>query len=258
MLKLPENYMSMEQNKKPVWSRKMLKFLLVLMSLLAIMVLTFGVILAYFTFYPYKTIEIFNQPVPVLNDIPVRAGEVVFYKTQFCKYTNVFATISRHLTGSNGLTITQGSQRSDLPATLVGDDPAYPCSKTNPLTRISGSFIVPENIPAGIYHLKVIAEYQVNPLRKLPYIFETQEFKIEKQPKVPDGRKPYVPEVPETIININTPSIAGTAVILEQKNSDGTTTGYTFEPVMTLPQPKITVPEEEVKLCIPLIGCIIK
>lgn len=233
----------------------LLKWLLKITLALGMIVIAFSLIISLLAFYPYKTIEVFNAPVPVVNDVPVRPGETVFYQVKFCKYTNTFATVSRQLQG-NGISLTQSANRSDAPATSVGDDTGRPCSKDNPVTRISGSYIVPENTPPGQYHLKVISEYQVNVFRTIPYVFETQNFKIESKPKVPDNRTPFVPKVsaPSQIIK-DTPAPSSTKVLLEPGVPTTIEDKHNDEIIAEV-NPILEVPKT--KLCLPLVGCILK
>lgn len=234
-------------------SDRLTRWVMITTLVLGLFVVAFSIILTLLAFYPYKTIEVFNAPVPVLNNIPVRQGETVFYEVKFCKYTNAFATVSRQLQG-NGISLTQAANRSDAPATSVGDDANRPCSKDNPVTRISGSFIVPQNTPAGNYHLKVIAEYQVNVFRTIPYVFETQNFKIENAPKIPDNRTPFKPEIQKDnkpLLN-EVPAPAPSQVLLEP----GAPT--TIQDTHGLVDANRLLEVPKTKICVPILGCIFK
>jgi hypothetical protein len=112
-------------------------------------------------FYPYKTIEFYNNPLPVLNS-PVKRGEPIHIYVEYTRYTNLPCTAVARFTNS----ITFSS-----PAQIFHKQPGS-------FKGISTSFSVPHGIPPGKYFMEICFSYEPNPMRTIVKYVRTKEFEV--------------------------------------------------------------------------------
>lgn len=117
--------------------------------------------LAYLRYWPVKGVEINNSPVPVLNS-PIKAGDVLAYEVDYCRYTDVPSYFTRTLQGPALITIAQGSGKGEKG-----------CHKT----RIQNTTI-PTYTPSGKYFLSVDICNRLTPLQNKCSHYQTQEFQV--------------------------------------------------------------------------------
>lgn len=115
----------------------------------------------YLGLYPFRTVEIFNAPVPVTNS-PVLAGSVVEYKVDYCRYTDKPAQVTRTLVGK---TVT----------TLV--DFTSTASKGCKTVTVANT-IIPNYVMSGPYHLEINACFNTTPLQSRCTKYNTQNFQV--------------------------------------------------------------------------------
>lgn len=115
----------------------------------------------YLALYPFKTVEIYNAPVPVLNS-PVPAGGVVSYEINYCRFTDKTAKVTRTLVGKSVTTL------ADFTATSRKG-----CHDTKVANTILPTYTEP-----GTYHLEVNACFNVNPIRNECTNFSTKDFQV--------------------------------------------------------------------------------
>jgi len=116
----------------------------------------------YWTLYPFKVVEINNNPVPVAEKV-VRQGGPITYTVNFCRFTDVPAVSTRvYVDGIEFYT----------PA-IISQFPVGCYLKSFTAT-------VPDSLPPGEYHLEIRNAYQINKLREVPITFETQKFTVIK------------------------------------------------------------------------------
>jgi hypothetical protein len=132
--------------------------LIILGILLGLVVYSF-----YLLFYPVKTIEFKQQPLIVL-DKEIQKGEDLQYVSEYCKYIDKPAWVSRYFI--DGLVFTLDPITTDMP---IG------CH-----TKIV-SIKIPETLPKGTYSFKVVATYTINPLRSETITWQTEEFNVIKE-----------------------------------------------------------------------------
>lgn len=110
--------------------------------------------------YPYNPI-VFNDSVfPILNKT-VKAGGRLSYTSDYCKYTNLTAVVSR--TFVNG---------------LIFITPPSITKRPSGCHMISVEVPIPHELPPGKYHLENIYSYQVNPIRTVTVFQNTEEFEV--------------------------------------------------------------------------------
>jgi hypothetical protein len=114
--------------------------------------------------YPYNPLEM-KQPLEVLNENKtVRAGEVVIYRAEYMKNTDILPKITRTLV--DGIIYT-------LP-------PIIPINTRGKHDQIIYSLTIPPSIPAGTYTFDCMACYQMNPIREVCVSYSSEEFTVIK------------------------------------------------------------------------------
>ena len=124
---------------------------------------------SYLMLYPFKTIEVYNQPVPVLTP-QAGVGEVVQYDLSYCKFVNKTARITRQLIGK--------VENPDGYDVISVDDKAVTSNAPPGCAQIKSSIVVPAKTPPGRYYLQVTSAYEVNPQRTIEVTWRTQEFEV--------------------------------------------------------------------------------
>ena len=117
-------------------------------------------IIVYWLTYPYKPL-VFNDSVFRIKNKEVKAGGNLVYISNYCKYMNLNAIVSR--TFNNGLIFI-------TPPTTTGRPVG--CAIIN--VNIS----IPTEIPEGKYYLENIYVYQVNPFRTIIVSHKSEEFTV--------------------------------------------------------------------------------
>jgi hypothetical protein len=127
--------------------------------------LAFGTILlaAYWLIRPYKPIVFNNLPIKVDNKI-VKAGEMLTYDVDYCKYSNLLPDVSRYFV----------------------DQIVYLLPAETALAKQEGCHIikiqtpVPPTLPPSTYYLKLTYRYHVNPIKTFDVSVETERFQVVK------------------------------------------------------------------------------
>jgi len=120
----------------------------------------FVIYLGYLMIYPFKTLEVYSA---VATNEP-KAGEVLLYEVDYCKYTPAPAIVYR--------TIRSVDEKSIIPFPSVDTITDIGCKKTSiPLELL-------DTIPAGEYYLSVNLSFKVNAFREINYQFRTEPFNI--------------------------------------------------------------------------------
>jgi len=112
--------------------------------------------------YPYKVVEFKNSPYPIMNENKtVKKGEDLIYQVDACKYLNAVPDLTRFFidgiiyeTPKSVGAVEMGCHIQDI------------------------SITVPKAIPTGVYKMKFIARYKVNPIRVIEYVNYSQSFMV--------------------------------------------------------------------------------
>lgn len=138
----------------------------------------------YSLFWPIKTLTVAgsDKPIPVLTT-SVFPGQPLSYELDYCKYTNLAATV--HRTFIDGQIITLQDTVGQLP---MG------CHKTMVKTAV-----VPETINPGRYYLDVNVEYRINILRT-EYTHYRTEYFVVLDPATGEAPSSAASPLPEQII----------------------------------------------------------
>lgn len=117
---------------------------------------------AYYSLYPFKVIDIQNQPYPVLTP-QVKQGDNMIFYAEYCKYMNIPSETTTSFVDT--LIFNEAGRKSS------GSD--IGCYKREILVEI------PEKLPAGIYRYRIVTDHKVHPvLRIIRVIAETEEFEV--------------------------------------------------------------------------------
>jgi len=136
-------------------------------AMIAIVVAISVVLLFVFTLtYPFKIIEIYNQPYAVLNS-PLYPGEELALSVSFCKFKDTHGVANHILVGDRSIY---------LPATQA--DIAKGCYEFKSLNTI-----IPTETPSGEYRLYNIVDYEVYPWRKIRYTSVSEPFIVLELPE---------------------------------------------------------------------------
>jgi len=124
-----------------------------------------GGLVTYWLLWPYPTIIIHNEPVPIVSmHNGTKRGDILRLHMVWTKYTPVGADVSRmliHCSTKEIIVIYTGS--SLVPAGEHDRDIVVP---------------IPSWVPAGHYRLRTTYTYQVNPLRPISVSWESEPFEI--------------------------------------------------------------------------------
>ena len=112
--------------------------------------------------YPYKLVKFNDDKFPVLTPI-VRAGEELQFQVDFYRYTKLPTKVSRQLINDYVYYYTE-------------------ITASNPQGHIDkiGTVTIPSNIEPGVYFLRNIYKYEVNFLRTITIVKDTEKFEVIK------------------------------------------------------------------------------
>ena len=139
------------------------RFLLTLVICLNILVAGFILLLIFWSVYPYRPIQFKNLPYKVKNKV-IKAGGVLEYTSDYCKYTNEIPSTIRSFVND-----------------IIYNLPVGQATK-KPIGCAKSTFIllVPKELPPSIYILKTTYTYKVNPIRNIVVTNDTEKFEVVK------------------------------------------------------------------------------
>lgn len=115
-------------------------------------------------FAPIKVIEVLPQPVKI-SATTVKAGDLIYYTTDYCKYLPVKAEVIRQLVNSTTIPLEEYDSNAE-----VGCHYGIQAKPS----------ILPSYISPGEYHLQIHYLYRPYPWRTIDYSFDTEFFKVVK------------------------------------------------------------------------------
>lgn len=116
-------------------------------------------LVSFWLFYPYKTIETTPEQFPIVGDINLKQGSDLTYSYSYQKYTDAPVTIERRFV--DGLIFLSSNE------TVITEK-----GTGNVRVRIH----IPETLPPGKYYLEIVAKYEVNPIRTITITKRTKCF----------------------------------------------------------------------------------
>lgn len=120
-------------------------------------------IIIFWSLYPYKTV-VFNKVTFPVEPKTIKAGNTLTYTVDYCKYTDIVPTVTRYIV--NGI------------ISELSTNPALKKEIGCAVTKVQ--IVIPETTEADTYFLKMNYEYQVNPIRKINVIADTEKFVVTK------------------------------------------------------------------------------
>ena len=139
-------------NIKHWYSNIMVFFNVVAMALILLVI--------FWLVYPYKTVEFKDKVFPVINKI-VKRGKLVNYTANYCKYGDFTAIVTR--TFRNGLIYV-------MPSTIT--------NRPQGCHTMTVSVLIPLEIPIGTFIMEQVYKIQVNPIRSVTIIQNTEPFEV--------------------------------------------------------------------------------
>jgi len=127
-----------------------------------LLLLMFGLLglFLFWSIYPYKPIE-FKDKVFKIETPIVEQGGILSYKSNYCKYMDIPATVNRLFI--NG---------------LIFEKPSSVASRDVGCHTVDVGVLVPSELPSGEYFLRNIFTYKVNPIREVIIVKDTEIFKV--------------------------------------------------------------------------------
>lgn len=116
-------------------------------------------VMGYFIFYPFKTIEI-HSPFKVITKTVI-AGEDMIYQGSYCKYDDSPSRVFRTITGPDF-----------IPTQIIGSVARKGCHKV--LIHLN----IPKNTTPGIYFMDGKQVLEVNAFQTQTKLFETEKFEV--------------------------------------------------------------------------------
>lgn len=118
-------------------------------------------VVGYWMFYPYNPLEIKSEPMKVLTP-QVKAKDSFFFEIDYCKNMDLPAEITRTLID-----------------TVIYNIPSFTANNELGCHKIIATAEIP-NIPTGTYYYRIKFDYEVNPIRHILIVAETETFEIVK------------------------------------------------------------------------------
>lgn len=121
---------------------------------------------ALFIYWLFQPVDIIKSksPFPLVKK-EYKKGEILEYISDYCKYTDqIPIQVKRQLIDGYAY---------DLP---VSTNTNFPKGCGN--IHVPVPLYIPMIIPAGKYHIRVYATYQINPLKTYTYVWDTEEFEL--------------------------------------------------------------------------------
>jgi len=117
----------------------------------------------FLSFYPFKTLEVY-EPVKVVGSKIVRRGESMDFELTYEKYVNAEVERTRVIICDDGNLVTLSSEAILLP---IGSH-----------TLNTNHFIIPAKISNGQCHVQWSSAYHINPLRTIIVTYSSENFTV--------------------------------------------------------------------------------
>ena len=119
---------------------------------------------AYLLWWPVKTLEVFNAPLPIVGSTTLHNGEMLTYNYDYCKYYNAPYSIEKEF----------------VDGIIFRTDPIYVSTLKSGCHKKDVVVKVPDTLPAGEYKVRITLQVVVNQLRTDTVVIETQLFNVEE------------------------------------------------------------------------------
>lgn len=118
-------------------------------------------LISFWGLWPYTPIKFNKLPLPVSTKT-VKRGEVLRYETDFCKYSRTIPSVQKIFVDSITYNIVS----------------PFVSSKQVGCADLDIGLEVPKALPVGNYHLQIIYNYKVNPIREITVVVESETFDV--------------------------------------------------------------------------------
>ena len=119
----------------------------------------------YWLYYPYNPIDTYTKPYRVVypEDKVVKQGGILVYEFDYEKKSPILPEIRRQFV-------------DDLVFNVAGNQNPTVTDIGKGTARVE--IDIPRTLPPGTYYLHIIAEYEMNPLRTIYYVNDTESFEV--------------------------------------------------------------------------------
>ncbi|OGO14258.1 MAG: hypothetical protein A2Y53_03890 [Chloroflexi bacterium RBG_16_47_49] len=120
----------------------------------------FGLVIIYWMVFPYRVIEWNSDYFPIVTKTATQGGSITFI-ADYCKYRDMSATISRSFINDIIYTTPESTTQRQTG-----------CHVVNIVVPI------PQELPPGNYYIQTVYKYDVNPIRSITLIHNTDQFTV--------------------------------------------------------------------------------
>ncbi len=122
------------------------------------------VLVAYWSFYPYKPFTAQVQPFQIMDEDGIlKAGDNIIYQSSTCRDYEGEVRVNRVLVNDILVEYTPYTYYENGIGCMDFDD---------------HSVVIPTSVPNGKYHLEITLTVRVNPIRVISTTFMTEEFEV--------------------------------------------------------------------------------
>jgi len=129
-----------------------------------VITIAFLATLGFWLLYPYKTIDIKEQPYKIQGSRVLHQGENLLYTAKFEKYT--YKVPTQHKQFVDGLIFN------------VSEEGSKPTIRDPGLGVVLVSIHIPHTLPPGVYYIHIDTYYKMNPIREIHLESRTETFTV--------------------------------------------------------------------------------
>jgi len=122
----------------------------------------FLIVVGYWMLYPYKVIT-FNDSVFPMSTKVAKAGQIVSYKVDYCKTTDLSSSVTREFVNA-----------------LIYVTPTTINHRPKGCHVFTMGVVVHKELPPGEYYLHMTYRYKVNPIKEIIVEHNTEKFTVTK------------------------------------------------------------------------------
>lgn len=117
---------------------------------------------AYMLWWPAKTLEVHNAPLPIVSNTTLHNKEMVTYRYDYCKYYDTPLSIEKDF----------------VDGIIFKTDPIYYSTLEKGCHTQDVSVGIPDTLPTGRYKIRINLQVRINQLRTDTIVVETQYFNV--------------------------------------------------------------------------------
>lgn len=139
---------------------KLRRFLIIVGWMAIIMGIGLILLFLYWFSYPFVPVIFKDPKFPIINKT-IKQGGLLRFTSNYCKYMDIPAVLSREFVND-----------------LIFITPETTTNRAVGCHSISISIVIPKELPVGIYHLHNIYKFEVNPIRTIVLMHDSENFTV--------------------------------------------------------------------------------